>query len=275
MILYLIQILVIIILDTIVFILFSAALGENVARANTVQIDLPRSLLAFGAPAIALLVQFSILQFYKKRKYLAGFFSWLKNGAARPAGWKLWAFSALPILVISLYYASAYSWSWRGIEAQTLLFYAMFFFGRSLYEEVIFRGYFLRLASKKKSWREGGVLKLIFAQAIVFAGLHSLNPDFEVIRIVNIFLAGVALGALAWVNFPLAVIFHFLWNFVQAIVFGLDVSGYHFDESFYEAPQHLASWEDSPIGLGALALFTALLLNKVWHDQRAKQKWAP
>jgi len=89
-------------------------------------------------------------------------------------------------------------------------------------EELLFRGWILpALAARYRVWV--GVL----LSAVMFAAMHSLNPNLNVIAMLNLFLFGVftALFALkqetVWGVFGI----HAVWNWVQGNVFGLPVSG--------------------------------------------------
>ncbi len=89
-------------------------------------------------------------------------------------------------------------------------------------EEILARGYILNnlLTTTNKYWA------LIFSAAI-FALLHSLNFNLSLIGVINLFLAGIILGATyiytqnLW--FPISL--HLFWNFFQGPVFGYPVSG--------------------------------------------------
>ena len=88
-------------------------------------------------------------------------------------------------------------------------------------EEVIFRGYLLRKLIEKFS-----PFVSLTLSSLLFVGLHCLNYGITFLSIINIFLAGLLLGMLflKTKNIWLTVGFHFLWNYVQAIL-GFNVSG--------------------------------------------------
>jgi membrane protease YdiL (CAAX protease family) len=89
-------------------------------------------------------------------------------------------------------------------------------------EESVFRGYILaNLLDSFSPW-----LALVIS-ALVFAFLHSGNPEAGVMAIVNVFLAGIFLG-LGYIhtrNLWFAIFFHLSWNFLQGPILGFPVSG--------------------------------------------------
>ncbi len=89
-------------------------------------------------------------------------------------------------------------------------------------EELVFRGYLLGNMMQSTS-KEAA---LIFS-ALVFAVLHSLNPNFNLTAFINIFLAGLLLGInyIFTRNLWFGILFHFSWNFFQGSVLGFPVSG--------------------------------------------------
>lgn len=92
----------------------------------------------------------------------------------------------------------------------------------SFAEELVFRGYVLNnlMQSMPKE-------AALFTSAILFAIFHSLNPNFNLIAFINIFIAAVLLGCnyIYTRNLWFAVFFHFSWNFFQGPVLGFEVSG--------------------------------------------------
>lgn len=89
-------------------------------------------------------------------------------------------------------------------------------------EELVFRGYLLGNMMQSSS-KEAA---LVFS-ALVFAILHSLNPNFNLTAFINIFLAGLLLGInyIFTRNLWFGILLHFSWNFFQGSVLGFPVSG--------------------------------------------------
>ncbi len=95
-------------------------------------------------------------------------------------------------------------------------------------EEIVFRGYLLNIFMESMN----KYYALLFS-AILFALMHCVNPNFNFIGFVNIFLAGLLLG-LPYVytrNLWYSVSLHFAWNFFQGPIFGFHVSGMSFKNS--------------------------------------------
>jgi len=108
----------------------------------------------------------------------------------------------------------------RGLGAGLLA--ALLFLLVALGEELVFRGYLLVNLCEGI----GPVLALVLT-SMLFGLFHSLNPNFSLLALVNITLAGATLGY-GWLvsgNLWLPMAYHFSWNFFQGTVFSLPVSG--------------------------------------------------
>lgn len=92
----------------------------------------------------------------------------------------------------------------------------------ALGEELMFRGYLL------VNLREGsGTVLAVGISSALFGIFHALNPNFNLLALINIMLAGLVF-AYAWLitgNLWLPMAYHFGWNFFQGAVFSLPVSG--------------------------------------------------
>ncbi len=106
---------------------------------------------------------------------------------------------------------------WQGI---TFVFVALVLV--AFVEELVFRGYVLQ--NLMHSMRRENAL---IASAVLFAVFHSMNPNFNLLAFINIFIAGFLLGVnyIYTRNLWFSIFFHFSWNFVQGPVLGFDVSG--------------------------------------------------
>jgi uncharacterized protein len=89
-------------------------------------------------------------------------------------------------------------------------------------EELFLRGYILNnlMTSFNK-------FIALLISSLIFSLLHALNPDFNLLSFIGLFIAGLFFG-LAYIYtrslwFPIAL--HFSWNFFQGTVFGFNVSG--------------------------------------------------
>lgn len=89
-------------------------------------------------------------------------------------------------------------------------------------EELLLRGYPLQVVAEGL----GGAAAVVLT-ALVFAGLHALNPHVSPLALVNIALAGVLLGAALWRTMSLwfATGLHFGWNWAMGVGADLPVSG--------------------------------------------------
>lgn len=74
---------------------------------------------------------------------------------------------------------------------------------------------------------ENGVKRAIIANSLIFSIMHLGNDGFGVFPFINIFLMGVIFSLMFYVSddifFPAAA--HTFWNFAQANVYGINVSG--------------------------------------------------
>lgn len=105
------------------------------------------------------------------------------------------------------------------------------YLGIGIYEELLFRGYYLRnLAEGLNHKAVGSKVALILAfivTSIVFGLLHAANPHASWISTLNIILAGMFLGSAYMLTGELSIPIglHISWNFFQGAVFGFPVSG--------------------------------------------------
>lgn len=92
----------------------------------------------------------------------------------------------------------------------------------SIGEELVFRGYILQNLMQSMSKEMA-----LFVTALLFAGFHSLNPNFTLIAFLNIFIAGILLGInyIYTRNLWFAICLHFTWNYFQGPILGFQVSG--------------------------------------------------
>lgn len=108
------------------------------------------------------------------------------------------------------------------INIQSLVTSFLIFIIVALNEEVLIRGYVLNnLMTKLNKF-----LALVIS-AMIFALFHAFNQNASAIPLINIFLAGILLGA-AYVYtknlwFPISI--HLFWNFFQGPILGYEVSG--------------------------------------------------
>jgi hypothetical protein len=125
------------------------------------------------------------------------------------------------------------SFAWSGLSSSSALrevaYYGAFLVLAAANEELLFRGYpFQRLVESI------GSVGAVALSSAVFGLGHLANPGHTWISAANTALVGIPL-AVAYLRtralwMPIAI--HFSWNFIQGIVLGLPVSGYHFPGLF-------------------------------------------
>ena len=106
-------------------------------------------------------------------------------------------------------------------DASQVLLSLLMFMCVALFEEMVFRGYILR----NLMYSYHRYLALLLS-ALIFAGMHGLNPNLSSLSLLNLFLAGLLLG-ISYIHtrnlwFPIGL--HLSLNFFQTH-FGFNVSG--------------------------------------------------
>lgn len=158
---------------------------------------------------------------------------------------------------------TGFALSVRGL-ALLLLFFLMV----ALFEEIALRGFVLgRLL-------DGGVNRWValLLSSLLFSLIHLFNPGFTFLPFLNIWLAGVFMGAsyIYTRNLCFPVALHWFWNWVQGAVLGYQVSGITIDYSLLQirlSGQTLLNggsfgFEGSLVCTLVLAVGTALILWK-------------
>lgn len=103
----------------------------------------------------------------------------------------------------------------------SLVFFAL----GAAFEEALFRGYVLQTFA-----RSGYAWLAIALTSLLFGGVHLANPAADWVSTVNTILAGIVFSVAylrtldLWLPFGL----HFMWNFAQGSIFGIEVSGLKF-----------------------------------------------
>ncbi len=90
------------------------------------------------------------------------------------------------------------------------------------YEELVSRGYILQ--NLAEDW---GLPAAVIASSVIFALLHSFNPNVSYLALFNLAVAGLFLasGYLVTRSLWLPASLHFSWNFFQGTFYGFPVSG--------------------------------------------------
>jgi membrane protease YdiL (CAAX protease family) len=136
-------------------------------------------------------------------------------------------------------------------------------------EELIFRGYQLtNLAeglNRKRLGPRGAVISAMLLSAVIFALLHANNPHASAISTLSAFTGGIiaALGFVLTGELAIPIGLHITWNFFQANVFGLTLSGMEFSWATFLATEQSgpALWVGDAFGpeAGLLAIGTVML----------------
>jgi membrane protease YdiL (CAAX protease family) len=141
----------------------------------------------------------------------------------------------------------------------------------ALGEELVFRGYI------QTNLQEGAGLPVaLMVSSLLFGLFHSLNPNVSRLGLVNIALAGVALGYGYAVtrNLWLPIAYHFCWNFVQGSILSLPVSGARYGGLLTVIDRGTATWITGgafgPEGgiLGTLVLLSTFPVFWWWGRER-------
>ncbi len=106
--------------------------------------------------------------------------------------------------------------------AASLVISLLVFAAAAAFEESLFRGYLLQtLARSGFAW-----IGVLFP-SILFALAHVSNPSATIFSTANTFIAGVWFGLAYLKTRDLWFVFgiHFIWNWLQGSVFGIEVSG--------------------------------------------------
>ncbi len=126
------------------------------------------------------------------------------------------------VMVVSGVLAWAREPATAGRAVGALLELSAFLAVAAFAEELLLRGYPLQVIAEAL----GGPAAVVLT-AVVFAGLHALNPHVSPLALVNIALAGILLGAALWRTMSLWFVtgIHFGWNWTMGVAADLPVSG--------------------------------------------------
>ncbi|MFQ5745792.1 MAG: lysostaphin resistance A-like protein [Gemmatimonadota bacterium] len=168
-------------------------------------------------------------------------------GAVALAGWIRWESTGM----------DPARWGRVGLSLTAFLFLA------ALWEELLFRGYLLRVLTERF-----GAVWGVGVTAVAFAAAHGGNPHVVWLGLANTALAGILLGVLMHRTGSLWAVtgLHFAWNWSMGFAAHLPVSGVVLDAPGYRA---LVSGPDLFTGgtfgpEGGLALTVATLLAVGW-----------
>lgn len=146
---------------------------------------------------------------------------WKGFGKERTAGF-IAAVLMMTLMATVLWLMGLLQWFTIDVEWQGMAYVFVALVLVAFVEELLFRGYVLQ--NLMHSMRRE---RALIASAVLFAVFHSMNPNFNLIAFINIFIAGFLLGVnyIYTRNLWFSIFFHFSWNFIQGPVLGFDVSG--------------------------------------------------
>lgn len=128
---------------------------------------------------------------------------------------------------IDVYYAG-------NINILLLIKVFIFFVFQGLFEEILFRGYLMPFFSKVI-----GIKFTIILLSFLFTCIHLLNPNLNIVGLVNIFLSGVTFSLIYYYTGNLWIVgaMHTLWNFILGFIVGSQVSGIDtYNSIFFSIP---------------------------------------
>lgn len=104
------------------------------------------------------------------------------------------------------------------------LMVTLFLLVAALCEEIIFRGFFMKMMQKYI-----GVFWAVILSSLIFSLFHVFNPNVTIVGLLEIFLAGIAMAYAYFKtgNIWFVTVMHFAWNYVQTLL-GFNVSGQDF-----------------------------------------------
>lgn len=158
---------------------------------------------------------------FDKESFISLGFKWKGFGKERAIGF----FTAVLLITLTstiLWLMQLLQWVTKDFNLQDILLITIVLILIAVTEELVFRGYLLNNLLKHMPG-----LAALFFSAILFALLHSLNPNFNFIAFINISIAGLLLGVnyIYTRNLGFGIFFHFVWNFLQGPILGYRVSG--------------------------------------------------
>ncbi len=191
----------------------------------------------------------------------------LKDGKAWP---NFWYGTALGVGMVTVGYVLMLIFGVATFEAGnfvlgSFLAWLVFFLIQPFFEELLFRGYVLRLVERYFStWTA------ILISSILFGLVHVPNDNFSILGLLSIGLSGLLMGWLfvrtgsLWAPTGL----HYSWNFFQGVIYGYPTSGintYEIMANQYYAPEWLSGGD---FGFEGSILAVLLLAGVFYWDLR-------
>ena len=118
----------------------------------------------------------------------------------------------------------------ENVNYLVIILVSLFWVIQSFFEEYLLRGIALEYSSKLI-----GIDLSILLTSFIFSLFHITNPSISILSLINIFLFGLLCGYLIKIykNIYLVSGIHFIWNYLQGNLFGIEVSGNKISESIF------------------------------------------
>ena len=170
---------------------------------------------------VGLLLVLFFRKTFDRQSFISLGFVWKGFGKERASGF-ITGILLISAMAAVLWLMKLLQWFTADVDIQGIFLVIGLLIIIAVGEELVFRGYILN--NLMQSMPKEAALML---SAVLFAVFHSLNPNFNLIAFINIFLAGILLGInyIYTKNLWFAIFFHFSWNFFQGPVLGFQVSG--------------------------------------------------
>jgi len=139
--------------------------------------------------------------------------------------------------------------------------YMVVFIAVGLGEETLTRGFMTTILKITRQ-----PIMVLLLPSLIFSIMHLLNPDFGWISFINIFLLGVLFFILFLRSGSLwtPIMAHFVWNWLQGGIFGLNVSGLQMESLLDLSVTGTQSFlTGGAFGIEGSLLLTAVLLGAV------------
>ncbi len=149
------------------------------------------------------------------------------------------------------------------ISPGLLLLFFIAFMLQGMGEEALFRGYLMITIAKRSSpWTA------VIINSLLFSLFHVMNPNFNIIAFVNIFLFGIFVSVYMLKRGSIWAVgaIHAIWNFAQGNIFGFNVSGISnmstlFESSYSQSGQLISGGSFGPEGgLATTLILTVFIL---------------
>lgn len=191
---------------------YTALLPSSVFWARIAQVVLSMGLLTLVIGLVGLVEKRTLCDYglYTTKRSIFLFLLGLTLGAA-----------AFLLVVLPLYLTGQYTLTWGEGGWEDVGLGLLQFTGVGYVEELLFRGFI------QHHMRGIGKMPALVFSSLLFAAIHLSNPNFYWLAFLNIFLAGMFIGAVMYATGSLwaAIGVHITWNWIQGSVLGIPVSG--------------------------------------------------